>query len=410
MWAVPGAGGSGGSRRTAAHTMGWPAMIDSTGKHLAVALTAAALGVGVAAGVVLLRRRRKDDVVELRLRRSGVAAGPKEIIVGCSGLAGIYTALGEAQAVATVKRALEQGFDKYDTAPHYGCGLSEERLGTALRQHAPNGGDGLRVWTKVGRVVKSKTEVQAGHEVEHGNVLGNPGCIFPETPSDRVPVLDYSRSGIVSSHRDSLRRLGRASLEGLRLHDAETEPRFAASIVPESGGLAGLVELRRDGAIKEVSAGMNDANYLLRLLRDAPEGCIDSLMTAGVWNLLDQSGYELLCDCQQRGVRVHNAGIYASGLLVGGTTYRYATAPAVMVERAGKWEQLAKKYGVTLPVVAMAFALLPEVVEFVAVGVKSPEEVDATLATAIQVAAVPPMLWQDAKAIGLLPEHIPTPS
>jgi aryl-alcohol dehydrogenase-like predicted oxidoreductase len=284
-----------------------------------------------------------------------------------------------------VKAALELGFLDLDTAPHYGLGLSETRLGRAVAMHG--GGRPVRLWSKVGRVMKPHAEVTAeeGPRAERGNMPGAPGCIFPDSPTDVTPVLDYTGEGVKRSHADSLKRLGAAAVEGLRVHDAEDEERFAQAMAP-GGGIDALVwvvlyghstpggvlhhsighmphstkystykmsvvvmrngaqpstlnpqpstlnpqpsqpstdepcvwvELRGKGMIKSVSLGMNDPAYVMRMITGKPAGTFDSIMSAGAWNLIDQDGYELMLECQKRGIKVHNAGIFASGLLVG---------------------------------------------------------------------------------------------
>ena len=133
-----------------------------------------------------------------------------------------------------------------DTAPHYGLGLSEMRLGRAVATHG--GGRPVRLWSKVGRVMKPHAEVteEERGRVERGNMPGQPGCIFPDSPTDVSPVLDYTGDGVRRSHADSLKRLGAAAVEGLRVHDAEDEERFAQAMAP-GGGIDALVELRGKG-------------------------------------------------------------------------------------------------------------------------------------------------------------------
>jgi len=333
-----------------------------------------------------------------------------DLILGCSPLAGIYASSTPERATETVRAALDAGITRFDTAPHYGLGLSERRLGDALRECGADMSK-TRVYTKVGRVMKPKDEVTASEKesvVEWGNVPGDPGCIFPDAPVDVLPVLDYTGPGFRRSHADSLARLGVDSVDGLRIHDAEDEARYAQANA--GGGVAELVKLRDEGAIREVSLGMNDATFVRRMLEDNPPGTFDSVMMAGAWNLLDQDGADVLAECERRGVAVHNAGIFASGLLVGGSHYKYAPAPPDIVERTERWRALAAKHDVPLPAVAIAFACAPRVVKGCAVGVKSPEEVAQSAAWLADANAVPTRLWVDAKELGLLAPDVPTPS
>ena len=236
-----------------------------------------------------------------------------DLILGCSPLAGIYASSTPERATETVRAALDAGITRFDTAPHYGLGLSERRLGDALRECGADMSK-TRVYTKVGRVMKPKDEVTASEKesvVEWGNVPGDPGCIFPDAPVDVLPVLDYTGPGFRRSHADSLARLRLTSVDGLRIHDAEDEARYAQANA--GGGVAELVKLRDEGAINEVSLGMNDATFVRRMLEDNPPNTFDSVMMAGAWNLLDQDGWDVLLECERRGVAVHNAGIFASG-------------------------------------------------------------------------------------------------
>ena len=155
---------------------------------------------------------------------------------------------------------------------------------------------------------------------------------------------------------------------------------------------------------------MNDPAYVLRMIAAKPAGTFDNVMIAGAWNLIDQDGLELLLSCQKRGIKVHNAGIFASGLLVGGDRYKYQPAPSGILVRRAKWQALAQSHGVPLPAVAIAFALAPAVVEKAAVGVQSPEEVRANAEWLAAAENVPPRLWREAKERGLLGNDTPTPT
>ena len=355
---------------------------------------------------------KMTTTMELRSSPSS-ALGVDRLILGASPLAGIYAPSSDDVANATVAEALALGFTRFDTAPHYGLGLSERRLGAALRAALgeSEANTRVKVYTKVGRVMKpidEVTEEEKASSVEWGNVPGHDGCIFPEAPRDVLPVLDYASGGFERSHADSLMRLGLDKVEGLRIHDAETPERFEAAM--SGGGVAALARLRAQGKIAEVSLGMNDAAYVLRMIRESAPGTFDSVMMAGSWNLIDQDGYEVLLECQERNIAVHNAGVFASGLLVGGAHYKYAPAPEHIKAKTAQWQALANAYDVPLPAVALAFALAPEIITLCAVGVKSPSEVAQNVAWLRAARDVNPQLWIDAKSQGLLRHHIPTPS
>lgn len=342
------------------------------------------------------------------------------LILGCSSLAGLYTSTTEETAEETVRAAINAGFLLFDTAPHYGCGLGEERLGTAIRNNCTiEKQREIKIWSKVGRIMIPITESNmsleakiGGHEVDTGNIPGSKNCVFPDAPRNVIPVFDYSSNGVTRSYADSMKRMGFESLHGLRIHDCETEETIAAVLgdadnASNPGGLSALVQMRLHGKICDVSLGVKDAASALAVLRGAPTGSFNSIMIAGCWNLLEHSStcLELLLECQRRSIPVHNCGVFASGLLVGGSTYRYAEASVEEKQRTAIWTALCEEYGVPLPAVALKFSLLPSIVEASAVGVKSPSEV-AELVEWFQY-PVPYALLHDAKRRGLIAPHVP---
>lgn len=338
------------------------------------------------------------------MKSTSIKEGKVRLILGCSSLAGLYEEIGDDKAESIINRALTRGFLTFDTAPHYGCGLGESRLGRALQKYTADI-CGVKLYTKVGRVMYSKDDLPHGAIIDVNNVPLSRECIFPEAPSDIIPCLDYTSYGVRKSYTDSTRRLQTDKIFGLRLHDCESEAKFEAATAPD-GALAELVRLKHEGHIQDISLGMNDSSYALRLLRISPPQSIDSVMIAGCWNLLDHdlTALELLQECQTRGIKVHIAGVFASGVIVGGTTYKYAIAPASVLDKVSQWTQLANRFGVPLPAVAIAFAALPTVVEAVAVGVKEESEVDDFVSWANT--PVPEKLWVVARSLGLLASHV----
>merc|ERR1719223_2194099 len=155
------------------------------------------------------------------------------------------------------------------------------------------------------------------------------------------------------------------SIYGLRIHDPNDNSCYDKSVdevatAPrEDGMLAGLRQLKADGIIQHVGLGMNSnreahqgvPEEIVRLIRGAEKGTFDSALLAGGWNLLSQAGLPCLLECQQQCIPVHLAGVFASGLLVGGPTYAYQTAPEDKVAKADKWRALADRHGVSLPAV-----------------------------------------------------------
>merc|ERR1711998_740926 len=263
-------------------------------------------------------------------------------------------------------------------------------------------GADFKISTKCGRVIKAVSDVSMDDpRVEKGYFDG----FKTEKYHSNVPVSSYSRAGILESFRQSCERLKLDRLHCLRLHDCENEARFKEAT--EEGGIEAMLELRAQGKIREVSMGFNSSDYLLRFVRMYPAGTFDNIMMAGCFNLIDQDGLELLRECQARGTKVTNVGVFASGVLVGGSTYKYGPAPPEVLDKKEAWRALAEKYGCTLQQVAVNFALLPDCVEMVAFGCKAAERVASNVDLVGK--DVPVELWQEAKAAGLLIDEVPLP-
>ena len=382
----------------------------------------------------------------LALKTADLAVG--DILVGTSPLGGIVEELSDDEAEAVVERCVEVGFRHFDTAPHYGLGVAESRLGAGLRRGCAKLtrtrraalkilDEEVRVWTKVGRVIKTRGTVAAGDVVETDNLPGSATTIYLDSPEDAVPVLDYSAAGAAKSYAQSLDRLGPGVVvAGLRCHDPESPALEAAAL---AGSLPGLAAVRAEtgkrpappgaetpGAKRrkgengaaaapppplELSIGLNDAAVALRILdatnpaRGEHAGgppALDSVMLAGRWHLLDQTGAPVLAACAARGVRVEIAGAYASGLLAGGPNYEYKPATPAHVARRDAWAALAADHGVSLKAAALKFAFLPAAVSKVALGLASTAFVDETVDIIAEANAVPAALWKDAVARGLL--------
>ena len=314
--------------------------------------------------------------------------------LGCGPLGGLYDVLDENVATATVAAALDAGITYFDTAPLYGHGLSEHRLGTGLRRVR----DGAVISTKVGRLLRpARGEAAAG--------------MFRDAlPFE--PVYDYTREGVLRSVEDSLQRLGTDRVDILYIHDVSrrwlgeaVEARFAEVM---DGGYPALAGLRDAGVVGAIGVGMNDTAMLTRF---AAAGDFDVFMLAGRYTLLDQSGLDgLFQACAARGISIVAAGPFNSGLLATGARegakFFYADAPAEILDRTRRIEAISADHDVPLATAALQFALRHPIVASVATGMVSPEEV-ARNAAAL-AAPVPAGLWSDLEAAGLL--HPETPA
>ena len=299
--------------------------------------------------------------------------------LGTAPIGGLFQAVTDEQARATVDAAWHSGVRLYDTAPHYGLGLSERRLGAALA-----GRSGYVLSTKVGRLLVPSA--RGGRDDEGFDV-----------PAAYERVWDFSRDGVRRSLEESLRRLGLPRVDIALIHDPDAHlDQAIAQAYPA------LAELREQGVVGAIGVGMNQWRAPLRFVQETD---IDLVMLAGRHTLLDQSGLPLLDACADRGVRVLAAGVFNSGLLATADpsgTFDYAPAPAALVERARRIAAVCERHGVTLPRAAMAFPLRHPAVASIVLGARTPDEV--TTNAAQWQDPVPEALWTDLRAAGLLQE------
>ena len=314
-----------------------------------------------------------------------------ELSLGCSQLGNLHHAIDDDTARATVDAAWDEGVRYFDTAPHYGLGLSERRLGAALATR-PRADYVLS--TKVGRLLEPLAAV------DRQDTEG-----FAVAATHRR-VWDFSRDGIRRSLEDSLQRLGLDRVDIAYLHDPDDhlEQVLAA-------GYPALEELREEGVVAAIGAGMNQAPMLAELARNTD---VDLVMLAGRYTLLEQGALDdLLPVCQRRGVGVVVAGVFNSGVLARrrppeDATYDYARAPVDVLDRARRIADVCEQYGTTLPEAAIAFPLAHPAVVSVCAGARSPEQVRCN--ARLLAAEIPSDLWDELREDGLLHPQAPVPS
>ena len=317
-------------------------------------------------------------------RQSGRGPALTEIGFGAAQLGNLNREIDDAAARDTVDAAWAAGIRYFDTAPHYGLGLSETRLGAAL---ASRPRDEFVLSTKVGRLL-----VEDPHGVER---LDDDGFIV--TTSLRRK-WDFSRDGILRSVDESLRRLGVDRLDIAYLHDPD-EHWDAASTT----GIDALIELRDQGVVSAIGAGMNQAAMLAEFVRRCD---VNIMMVAGRYTLLDQSAAsDLLPLADERGVAVVAAAIYNSGLLSSdrpreGARFDYRDAPEDVIAKTHAIADVCERHGTTLPAAAIAFPLRSDIVTSVAVGMRGASQVLSTLER--YDAAPPPELWDELEELGLI--------
>ncbi|MGI5287254.1 aldo/keto reductase [Nonomuraea polychroma] len=300
---------------------------------------------------------------------------------GGAPIGNLFEEVTDEQARATVDAAWDRGVRLFDTAPHYGLGLSERRLGAALA-----GRSGYVLSTKVGRLLVPARS-GSGRDDEGFDVS-----------AELKRVWDFSRDGVRRSLEESLERLGLPAVHIALIHDPDDHVEQALT-----EACPALAELRSEGVVQAIGVGMNQWQVPLRFVQETD---IDVVMLAGRYTLLDQSGLPLLEECVKRGVRVLAAGVFNSGILatpkpVG--TYNYQPAPAALVERATRIAGVCERHGVSLPQAAMAFPLRHPAIATIVLGARTPEEV--TTNAALWSRPVPEELWEELASEGLLSQE-----
>lgn len=332
------------------------------------------------------------------LGRSGVAVTP--LGLGCAAIGNLYRPVSDADARGVIRCALQRGLQLFDTAPFYGFGLSEMRLGQEL---GPVPARPL-ISTKVGRRLVP-CEIGSELRVRQGYA----------SPLPFEPVFDYSYDGVMRSHADSLRRLQVDHVDVLLAHDigrlthGAQDPERRAEFL--SGGLKAMQELKESGAVKAIGLGVNEWQICIELM-DAAD--FDCFLLAGRYTLLDQSALALLLPrCAQRGISIIAGGVFNSGILVNGSSkapqshYDYTAPSPEIVERVRRIEAVCTEFDVPLPVAAIQFTAAHPQVASVIVGCASAGELDQVVTWSSQPTS--PAFWDALVQARLLPENAPTP-
>ena len=309
------------------------------------------------------------------LGRSGVPV--TEISFGGAAIGNLFTAVTDDDARATIDAAWDGGIRFFDTAPHYGLGLSERRLGAALRDR-PRGE--YVISTKVGRLLEPAPP-GPGTAVERDTE----GF---DVPRGFVRRFDFSADGIRRSLAASLRRLGLDRVDIALIHDPDAHGEQALR-----EAYPALAQLRAEGVVGAIGVGMNQTEMLTRFVRETD---IDVVLVAGRYTLLDQTAAStLLPAALERGVSVIVGGVFNSGVLAAPTpdaTYDYQAAPGSLISRARRLEQVCAQYGVPLRAAAARFPLGHPAVASVLIGGRSAAEV--TDAITLRGLDIPARLWE----------------
>jgi len=290
--------------------------------------------------------------------------------LGTAAIGGLYEELDDATAWATLDDAWESGIRYFDTAPHYGVGVAERRLGAFLRGKPRHE---FTVSTKVGRLLRPGT----------GATEGFPGA------TELVRVRDYSAAGVYTSLAESLERTGLARFDTLFIHDPDDHWEEAVG-----AAYPALARLRAEGAVGTIGVGMNQAEMLARFVAETD---IDCVLVAGRYTLLDRTAEaELLPLCASRGVEVVVGGVFNSGVLATpgpAAHFDYQPAPPEVRRRVSQLADACARHGVALPAAALRFPLRHKAVTSVVTGARTPAEVEAN---AVHLATgIPDKLWAE---------------
>lgn len=307
-----------------------------------------------------------------------------ELGFGASQGGNLYHATSDEAFASAVDAAWDAGIRYFDTAPHYGLGLSERRLGDALRSRPR---DHYVLSTKVGRLL-----VPTPHDAH----LRDPEGF--DVPADHRRVWDFSRDGVLRSLEASLDRLGLDRVDIVYLHDPDDHWEQAVTTA-----VPALVELRDQGVVGAIGAGMNQSRMLTRFVRETD---VDLVMCAGRYTLLEQGAlHDLLPAAQAHGVDVVIAGVYNSGLLSRSrpsatARYDYQRAAPELIERANRIAAVCEAHAVTLPEAALAYVRSHPAVVATVVGIR--DRAQATETRQRADVDVPAELWTTLQAAGLI--------
>ena len=337
----------------------------------------------------------------LPMRRIGkTTLSVTELGFGAASLGNLYRIVSDDDARETSTTAIDAGIAYFDTAPYYGLGLSERRVGDALR-----GRSGIVLSTKVGRLLKASPNV-------HGNAERHGFC----SPMPFEPEFDYTFDGVMTSWEASRHRLGLAHIDILYVHDVGSlthgdrhDTTFRQ--LTDGGGFRALEQLRAAGEVQAFGLGVNETAVCLEAMKHAH---LDVILLAGRYTLLEQRSLDdLLPACTQSGTSIVVGGPYNSGILATGTQhggplhYDYGIAPQVIVDRVRRLEAQCERHGVPLAAAALQFPLAHPQVASVIPGLGSPRHIERTLT--LHKTRIPDAFWHGLKNEGLLHADAPVP-
>jgi D-threo-aldose 1-dehydrogenase len=302
---------------------------------------------------------------------------------GTAPIGKLFEPISEQQAIETIQAAYAAGLRFFDTAPLYGTGLSEQRVGLALAG-VPR--DSFVLETKVGRLVTGRDQ--------------------PIGQWEKGIRFDFSRDGVRRSLDESLQRLKLDHVDIALIHDPDLSPEHYQQVIDHA--FPALAELREQGVVKAIGAGMNQWEMPAKFVQYADPDCF---LLAGRYTLLEQTSLEFLELCRSKGIQIWLGGVFNSGILARGAgpgaKYQYAEAPEHIQAKVRRLQAVCDQHQVSLKVAALHFAAAHPAVKSLILGMESPAEVADNVQS--WNAAVPAALWQDLRAQGLIEAGAPLP-
>lgn len=296
---------------------------------------------------------------------------------GSAPIANLYSEIPEQSAIKTIQHALQSGISFFDTAPHYGAGLAEKRIGLALRGVER---DQFIIETKIGRLI---------------------------TP-DQKRIYDYSHDGILKSLEASLKRMGIDYVDTLLIHDPDIGAPSIQYIIEET--LPTLIDLKRQGVVKAIGVGMN---YWQMLLELAETYSMDCFMLAGRYTLLEQTSLDALDAFKAKGISVFAAGVFNSGILATGTRsteplhFQYKLASNEIISRVQKLESVCDQFNVDLPAAALQFVAAHPAMTSLVIGMETTQQIDSAITYIKQ--PIPNTFWLELRDQQLINADSPLP-
>jgi D-threo-aldose 1-dehydrogenase len=323
-----------------------------------------------------------------------------ELGFGAATLGNLYRPMSDESAALAINKAIESGLNQFDTAPFYGFGLSERRVGDALREVDPQS---YVLSTKVGRILKPCAKAEDKH-----------GFCSP-MPFD--PVYDYSYDGIMRSFEHSIQRLGLSKIDILYMHDigqmTHGDDHQRLFKIAMEGGYKAMDELRSQGLVSAIGLGVNEYEVCEQAM---DHGQFDCFLLAGRYTLLEQKALEsFLPRCLKENTSIILGGPYNSGILATGVRregviphYNYQPASASIIKTVAKMEDICAEFNISLAAAALQFPLAHPAVVSVIPGISSASRVETTIAQ--MNTSIPVEFWQRLQAEGLLSADAPVPN